>query len=310
MTVRLALLPSLYLLMTHEASGGGTWSGSFAPGSLGEETWVTVAELSVGYTPRQVPLDEEHVLSLIEVIDRVPPILVDKDTLALIDGAHRVEAARRAGLTSIRAIQFSGDPLEAMVLAVQANVRHGKPLSRAERKAAAAILQRSPDRSDRWVAEVCGVSHTTVGGIRRAAMVQDNVSRTGRDGRARPVDPSSGRMAVAKLLSDSPDQSLRRTARLAGVSHTTAQRVAARLSATPPRVGGHLPKPLPRASPSGDLPPPPIDRDWWNRTTVTAAELNARLGNVPLGRLHEAATRGRGRVQAQSRGMGGHSEHP
>src|SRR5579863_615904 len=93
-------------------------------------TVLRLAELSVGYSPRQVKVDEDHVAALAEVIDRLPPIVVDARSMTVIDGVHRLEASRRAGRAEIRALLFSGSETEALVVAVQSNIRHGKPLSR------------------------------------------------------------------------------------------------------------------------------------------------------------------------------------
>ena len=103
---------------------------------------VAVADLQSGYTPRQSRLDDGHVASLIEVVDRLPPVIVNEQTMTVLDGAHRVEAFRRLGRRHIDAMLFSGNELDAMVVAVQANVTHGKPLSRIERQAAARALLR------------------------------------------------------------------------------------------------------------------------------------------------------------------------
>ena len=129
---------------------------------------MRLTDLVGSYSPRDIRVDEDHVLALAEVLDRLPPVVVDERTMKVIDGVHRVEASRRMGRTEIRALLFSGSETDALVVAVQANVRHGKPLSRSERQAAAGtLLRRCPDRSDRWVAEVCGLSHSTVARIRR-----------------------------------------------------------------------------------------------------------------------------------------------
>ena len=134
-------------------------AGDEGPGQPNSQTraevrLLRVADLSVGYSPRQRKVDDDHVTLLGEVIDRLPPIVVDERTMTVIDGVHRLEAARRAGRAEIKALLFSGNETEGLVVAIQANVRHGKPLSRAERQAAAcALLRRSPDRSDRWVGE-------------------------------------------------------------------------------------------------------------------------------------------------------------
>ena len=98
-----------------------------------------------------------------EVVDHLPPVIVDERTMAVIDGVHRLEAFRRLGRSHINALLFAGDEMEALVLAVRTHITHGKPLNRSERQTAArALLSRCPDRSDRWVGDVCGLSHTTV----------------------------------------------------------------------------------------------------------------------------------------------------
>ena len=156
--------------------GGGRWRlytfvgttaavGDEAPRLRGgpdrpEVRTVPLAELLVGYSARLVRVDDDHVALLMEVLERLPPIIVNEATMTVIDGVHRAEAFRRVGRTEIRAVLYSGDETGAQVIAVQANVRHGKPLSRVERQAAAVgLLRRCPDRSDRWIGEVFGLSH-------------------------------------------------------------------------------------------------------------------------------------------------------
>ena len=191
---------------------------------------LPVEELRVGYSPRQSVLDEGHVATLMEVADRLPPVIVNQGTMAVIDGVHRVEVFRRLGKSHIKAVLFAGDEVEALVAAIEANVKHGKPLNRSERQTAAQVLLRSyPDRSDRWVGAVCGLSHTTVAIVRGRLDIADTPVRTGRDGRQRPVDPRPGQVALARVMANHPSASLRQAAGAAGVAPSTAQRAAARL---------------------------------------------------------------------------------
>ena len=53
--------------------------------------------------PGDTRLDTGHVASLMEVIDRLPPVLVDQRTMSVIDGVHRLEAFRMAGRSHIEA---------------------------------------------------------------------------------------------------------------------------------------------------------------------------------------------------------------
>jgi ParB-like chromosome segregation protein Spo0J len=201
---------------------------------------VSVADLSVGYSPRQMKVDHDHVAALADVVDRLPPVVVDERTMTVIDGVHRVEAYRKLGRSRIPALMFRGNDMEALVIAIQANIQHGKPLNRGERQEAArALLHECPERSDRWVGEVCGVSHTTVAVLRRSVSAADAKVRMGRDGRRRPVDPSLGQAAVARVMAENPTASIRQAAGAAGVAPSTVQRLAAGLarSQKPPLPG-------------------------------------------------------------------------
>jgi ParB-like chromosome segregation protein Spo0J len=284
---------------------------------------VRVADLSVGYSPRQVKLDEEHVVALLEVVDRLPPVIVDERSMRVLDGVHRLEAARRAGRTELRAVFFSGSETEALVVAVQANIKHGKPLSRAERQAAAAaILRAFPERSDRWVAEVCGLSHSTVARVRQAADAMDHGVRTGRDGRRRPVDPARGQAAVARALEEAPYSSVRQVADAAGVTPSTAHRAVAQLRAneglSSPRLQPAVPVAAGGAVATGaavaieaavategvsvNLRSGPIEERldagvWLARTSVTPGDLDSYLVNMPLSRVPEVVDECRRRAR-------------
>jgi ParB-like chromosome segregation protein Spo0J len=274
---------------------------------------VCVAEVSVGYSPRQTKVDPDHVAALADVADRLPPVIVDERTMTVIDGVHRLEAYRSLGRSRIPALLFKGSDMEALVIAIQANVQHGKPLSRGERQEAArALLRRCPDRSDRWVGEVCGVSHSTVAVLRRSMSEAEAKVRTGRDGRRRPVDPAVGQAAVARVMADNPMASLRQAAGAAGVAPSTVQRLAAGLARSEKPPSGDLTidvrKPLLR---SADLPvTEPALRwspegteavAWLTRTAVSVEDLHAHLGDLPLSRMYEVADecRQRARTWAQ-----------
>jgi hypothetical protein len=246
---------------------------------------VRLTDLAGSYSPRAVRVDEDHVLALAEVLDRLPPVVVDQRTMKVIDGVHRVEASRRLGRSEIRALLFSGSETEALVVAVQANIRHGKPLTRSERQAAAGnLLRRCPDRSDRWVAEVCGLSHSTVARIRQAAEALGPGVRTGRDGRRRPVDPAAGRRAIVKALAEGPTGSFRQVAEAAGVAPSTVHRASAGLRGLRGEV------PIRAASPA---PLRPLDIGFLQ---MDIGDLD--VSDVPLGHIYEVADELRRRARA------------
>jgi hypothetical protein len=165
-----------------------------SPEIVDEETQVLVPieSLVIGDSPRLAGINADHVRVLAEMGENLPPILVHRPTMRVIDGAHRVRAALSRGAKTISARYFDGDDATAFVLAVEANVGHGLPLTLAERTAAAARIVRAyPHWSDRRIAAVAGLSPKTVGAIRVSASeeIPQPRYRIGLDGRARRVAP-------------------------------------------------------------------------------------------------------------------------
>ena len=262
---------------------------------------ISVAVVSVGYSPRQTKVDPDHVAALAEVVDRLPPVVVDERTMTVIDGVHRLAAYRSLGRSHIPAVLFRGSAMEALVMAIQANIRHGKPLSRTERQEAArGLLRRCPERSDRWVGEVCGVSHSTVAVLRRSVSEAEAKVRTGRDGRRRPIDPARGQAAVARVLAENPSASIRQAAGAAGVAPSTVQRLTSGLArakrrATEVAAIDARPAAIRRADTVvadfafRSSPESTEALTWLARTAVTVEDLHGHLGNLPLSRVYEVA---------------------
>lgn len=199
---------------------------------------ISLNEVLVADSPRSLPLDEEHAHVLAVIDAPLPPILVHRQTMHVIDGAHRLAAAKLRGDALIDVRFFDGTDHEAFVEGVRSNVRHGKPLSLGEREAAAKrILCASPDLSDRFIADACGLSGKTVGAIRRRASadIPHSNARLGRDGRVRPVDLTVQKQRVADALVADPKASLRSVAATVGVSPATVRDVRTRM-ARPGRV--------------------------------------------------------------------------
>ncbi|MGW5049939.1 streptomycin biosynthesis protein [Actinokineospora sp. NPDC004072] len=194
---------------------------------------VPVGLLRLGDTPRTGGVSEEHVQALAKTGARLPPIIVHRPTMRVIDGVHRLRAAELGEQRRIEARFFDGDEDDAFVLAVEANVVNGLPLTLADRKAAAArIVATHPSRSDRWIALVSGLAATTVSAIRRCSTVSGRQSNTrvGRDGRLRPLDSSERRRLAGELISADPSRSLRDIARAVGIAPSTVLDVRNRLS--------------------------------------------------------------------------------
>ena len=197
---------------------------------------VPVADLRAGRFGRERGIDPSHVAALAEVHQAWPPIIVARVDHSVIDGQHRVAAARDLGLLNLRAVFFDGSPDDAYIEFVRRNVSHGLPLGLAERRhAARRMLASDPSRSDRGIATVCGLSPKTVakiraqGGSRSRGSSALAAKRVGRDGRLRPVDAADLRARITRELEEQPGAPLRQIARQVGASPETVRSVKLRL---------------------------------------------------------------------------------
>lgn len=116
------------------------------------------------YQPRRSGLSESHIRLLMEVgPDHWPPLLVspaDNDTYDVIDGFHRLEAARRLGLAALPCTIAAGAGYPE---AVAANIAHGLPLTKADRADAARWWHETePGVSYREIGRRVGLSDKTV----------------------------------------------------------------------------------------------------------------------------------------------------
>lgn len=215
--------------------------------------WVRIEALLPADSPRLGGLDENHVRRLAEIYPSLPPILVHRTTMRVVDGMHRLAAAKLRGLTTVRAQYFDGTEEDSFVRSVSANVTHGLPLSVSDRKAAARrILASHPKLSDRAVAACAGLDPKTVAALRpRSARdsPRSNI-RVGSNGRAHPLDRTAERLHAAELMTARPDLPLRAIVRETGLSLGTAHDVRQRL------LRGEAPVPDSRRQPAR-FPPPP-----------------------------------------------------
>jgi ParB-like chromosome segregation protein Spo0J len=185
---------------------------------------VELSSLRFGLSPRSSEPSPQRVRLVAAMIDSCPPIIVERSSCSIVDGVHRVLAARTLGRKTIRARLFEGSHGDAIVVAIRANVVHGLPLTLAEREAGAQrILSIHPQWSDRRIGEVCGLSGKTVASLRNrpTAEVPQLDARVGADGRRRPADPEKQRAEIAKRLAENPTLSLRRVAQLVHASPST-----------------------------------------------------------------------------------------
>jgi hypothetical protein len=212
---------------------------------------VPLASICNSYTPRKTTVNEHHAGILAQSPLPLPPIVIHRASMRVIDGMHRLRATELRGQNMISAKFFDGNDAASFALAVHLNVTHGLPLTLSERKAAAQrIVGSYPHWSDRSIGLIAGVSNKTVGKLRACTTedVPQLSPRLGRDGKTRPVSPAVGRRRAAEFLSMNPRASLREVARVAGVSVTTARDVRRRIDKGESPLPGNLADPSNRRS--------------------------------------------------------------
>ncbi|WP_407566432.1 ParB/RepB/Spo0J family partition protein [Streptomyces sp. 184] len=208
---------------------------------------VEVRSLRRAGSPRSSGEDREHVRVLAQAQAELPPIVVHRATMRVIDGLHRLRAAELRGQDTIAVRFFDGTEADAFVLAVESNIAHGLPLTMADRKRAASrIILSHPQWSDRMIASVTGIAPATVAAIRRRESADTAATghRVGQDGRVRPLNGSEGRRIASRLINENPSLSLRQVARAAGISPETVRDVRNRMR----RGEGPLPVPRQRST--------------------------------------------------------------
>ncbi|HTJ37183.1 MAG TPA: ParB N-terminal domain-containing protein [Dactylosporangium sp.] len=220
--------------------------------------WLPVASALPADSPRQAGEDAEHIRMLARIDATLPPIIVHRSSMRVIDGMHRLGAARMRGDELIQVRFFDGTDQEAFVLAVRTNIAHGLPLPYDDRtRAAERVIGSHPGWSDRAIAVVVGLGARTVGNIRRRLQRDRNTDealvRTGRDGRVRPLNNAEGRLRAFEIIRQRPGASLREIAREAGVSPSTARDVRLRVE----RGDDPLPSARPRRGEGGPAPAEP-----------------------------------------------------
>ena len=149
---------------------------------------------------REVHSDGDQIDNLVEAYGSdpgaVPPIDVfegeGEQPYYIGDGWHRYFALGQLRRGEVPARVHPGGRPAALKHALGANAAHGlRRTNKDKRKAVTVALGEWPKLSDRAIAEICKVSHTTVIRIRKEVQVElCSTSRVGADGKTYPVkDP-------------------------------------------------------------------------------------------------------------------------
>src|SRR5258708_1297393 len=109
----------------------------FAPLLKSAVEVVAIDALRPADSPRLTGENLEHTQVLAQLDAVLPPILVHRPTMRVIDGMHRFRAAVLNGQTTIEARFFDGPEELVFAIGVIANKAHGLPLSMTEREVAA-----------------------------------------------------------------------------------------------------------------------------------------------------------------------------
>lgn len=128
---------------------------------------MSIDELRPGPAVRSRPPAAEDVADLAGALEDAPAVLVACPGRRLLDGHHRVAAARHRGDEDVDVTWWHGDPADMFLVALRRNAAL-VPVTPQERQVAAEVLlQTRAEMSDRWVARACGISPSTVGKLRR-----------------------------------------------------------------------------------------------------------------------------------------------
>lgn len=139
-----------------------------------------------------------------------PPVIVfhDGDRYIAADGFHRIHAAIKNGARVIECDVRNGSKADALMFALGCNAHHGLRRTNADKRHAVGMaLKEFPKLSDRGLAEICIVSDTFVGDVRReSGAVKPHLPpppRIGKDGKAYrlPPPPMQRRASTATTTS-------------------------------------------------------------------------------------------------------------
>lgn len=141
-------------------------------------------------------LDDDTVTRYMDAWTRMPPVTVyDVDgRFLLADGFHRHAAAVTLGKRTMQAELRTGTFADALDYVAGANLFHGLPLTRAERRRAIEVkLKLHHERSDRHLAEELSVGRELVAKLRRqlieSKQIPAGTTRLGADGKTYPSLP-------------------------------------------------------------------------------------------------------------------------
>lgn len=186
--------------------------------------------------------------------------------LIVMDGQHRIEACKRAGVDTVIVDTYEAESLdEAIRFARAANAKHGERLSREElRENILAYLRAGGDKeSDSAIAAAFGIHRKTVATLRETAAI--------------PSRKEAIRAAVEKAIEENPQASVREIAKAAGVSEWDARTATVQVCENGQNCQNHKPHPPQTAATCG-----------YSAQVADTAKLPPRRDAAPLPHLPAA----------------------
>ncbi len=111
-------------------------------------------------------LDEEAIERYRDCLEELPPIVVDKKTMTVLDGWHRVEAHKREGIKTIPVSYDSCAPHLFLARSYALNAKHGLPVDNDTRNQIIVDLNQGKDgydpMSEEEIADIMQLSQSRV----------------------------------------------------------------------------------------------------------------------------------------------------
>ena len=127
-------------------------------------------------------LDEEAIERYRDCLDELPPIRVDRKTMSVLDGRHRVEAHRREDKETIPVDYEDCPPHLFLARAYALNARHGLPVDNEVRDQIIVDLRQGKDGYDPMaeeaIAEIIGISQQRVNQVLIRLLAPSNLVST------------------------------------------------------------------------------------------------------------------------------------
>lgn len=226
----------------------------------GDGEWVPVQSIWIkdGIGPRGV--NHDTVRQYAACFEALPPIEVQRDTFALIDGRHRLMATGDAirDHIRIREVDISDDDLAER--AFLANLNHGLPYALAERvQGLKLLLGRHPDWSNGALARLLALSHETVAKYR--GQIQKRQSHDEHD----ELQPSENRIVDRRIGADGRTRQVsenRTPARAPVRSYDPGPEAAPHDDRVSDTVSSHTEPSYRMMVPAPGVNAPRVDREW------------------------------------------------